>query len=281
MVGSAIAITSFPSDERCRASVTRESESTDTLLGAHVGRTSPDSAGDHNHRSRDGCQGRLPERHDLLEGVMTSPKRLDVRPGLAWLRRADPVLARVMDKHPGFDPNAWMHGLPPLDLFGALVFQVIGQQISVLAATAIFARVVERFGGRAPDPDDLAALDPDTLRKLGLSRQKANTVLKLAQHFRDGRLSEAELRNLPDDEAIRQLTAVKGVGPWTAKGALLIALRRPDLVRTDDVALRHAIQASYGLDHLPAPDEVAALARRWSPYGSLASSLLLAAARSK
>ena len=63
------------------------------------------------------------------------------------------------------------------------------------------------------------------------------------------------------------------------QGALLIALQRPDLVRTDDIALRHAIQVQYGLHHLPKPDEVAALARRWSPYGSLASSLLLATAR--
>jgi DNA-3-methyladenine glycosylase II len=190
------------------------------------------------------------------------------------------VLATVIDERPDFDPRAWMRRLPALDLFGALVFQVIGQQISVVAATAIFGRLVEGFGGRAPNPDDLAALDTNTLREFGLSRQKANTVLDLAQRFRDGRLSEAKLRHLPDDEAIRDLTAVKGVGPWTAKGALLIALQRPDLVRTDDLALRHAIQDRYGLPHLPTPNEVEALARRWSPYGSLASSLLLATARS-
>lgn len=122
----------------------------------------------------------------------------------------------------------------------------------------------------------LPALD---LFRIRLSRQKATTVLDLAQSFRDGQLSEAELRKLPDEEAIRQLTAVKGVGPRTAKGALLTALQRPDLVRTDDVALRHAIQDRYGLPHLPTPDEVATLARRWSPYASLASSLLLATAR--
>jgi DNA-3-methyladenine glycosylase II len=167
----------------------------------------------------------------------------------------------------------------PLDLFGALVFQVIGQQISVVAATAIFARLVERFDGRAPRPDELVDLDPETLRELGLSRRKANTALDLAQRFMDGRLSEAGLSKLTDDEAIRALTEVTGIGPWTAKGALLIALHRPDLVRTDDVALRNSIQAHYCLHHLPDPDEVAALAQRWSPYGSLASSLLLAAAR--
>jgi DNA-3-methyladenine glycosylase II len=191
------------------------------------------------------------------------------------------VLARVIDDQPAFDPNAWMRRLPALDLFGALVFQVIGQQISVVAATAIFGRLVQRFGGRAPGPEGLAALDPEALRELGLSRQKANTVLDLAQRFTDRRLSEAALRNLSDEEAIRQLTAVKGVGPWTAKGALPIALRRPDLIRTDDVALRHAIQIQYGLDHRPDPDEVAALSNRWSPYRSLASSLLLATTRSR
>jgi DNA-3-methyladenine glycosylase II len=191
------------------------------------------------------------------------------------------VLAKLIDEHPGFDPNAWMQRMPALDLFGALVFQVIGQQISVAAATAIFGRVVKRFGGRAPNPQGVAALDPEALRELGLSSQKAKTVLDLARRFRDGRLSEADLRNLPDEEAISQLTSVEGVGPWTAKGALLIALRRPDLIRTDDVALRHAIQVQYGMNHLPDPDEVEALAQCWRPYRSLASSLLLATGRSK
>ena len=106
-------------------------------------------------------------------------------------------------------------------------------------------------------------------------------MLDLAERFTDRRLSEAALGKLPDEEAIRQLTEVKGVGPWRAKGALLIALQRPDLIRTDDVALRHAIQTHYGLDHLPDPEEVARFSRRWSPYRSLASSLLLATTRSK
>jgi DNA-3-methyladenine glycosylase II len=115
---------------------------------------------------------------------------------------------------------------------------------------------------------------------LGLSRRKAATVLDLARRFADGCLSENELRKLPDEDVIRRLTEVKGIGPWTVQGALLIALRRPNLVRVDDLALRRSIQAHYGLDHLPDATEVADLARRWSPYGSLASSLLLATARS-
>ena len=79
---------------------------------------------------------------------------------------------------------------------------------------------------------------------------------------------------------IRRLTEVKGIGAWTVQGALLIAWQRPDVLRTDDLALRRSIQARYGLDHLPDPAEVADLAQRWRPYRSLASSLLLAAARS-
>jgi DNA-3-methyladenine glycosylase II len=211
--------------------------------------------------------------------VTTSRRASEIRTGLAQLHAADPVLAQVIDDHPGFDPDAWIQRLPAMDLFGALVFQVIGQQISVIAATAIFARLTKRFGGQVPKADELAAVDEGTLRGLGLSRRKAATVLDLARRFADGRLSEADLQKLPDEEVIRRLTEIKGIGPWTVQGALLIALRRPNLVRAGDLALRRSIQAHYGLDHLPDATEVADLARRWRPYGSLASSLLLAAAR--
>ena len=211
---------------------------------------------------------------------MATARAQEIRDGLAWLRAADPVLAQVIDDHPGFDPDAWVQRLPPMHLFGALVFQIIGQQISVTAATAIFARLTARFSGRVPDAGELAALDQDTLRGLGLSRRKAATVLDLARRFSDGRMSESVLRELPDQEVVRQLTQVKGIGPWTVYGALLIALRRPDVIRTDDLALRRSIQACYGLDHLPDPGEVADLSLRWRPYRSLASSLLLAAGRS-
>jgi DNA-3-methyladenine glycosylase II len=207
-------------------------------------------------------------------------RKQEIRVGLAFLGAADPVLARLIEDRPDFDPDVFVRRLPAMDLFGALVFQVIGQQISVIAAMAIFARLIDHFGGRVPDPGELAAVDPGTLHALGLSRRKSATVVDLARRFSDGRLSEDELRRLPDQEVIRRLSEVKGIGAWTVQGALLIALQRPDVIRTDDLALRRAIQASYDLDHLPDRAEVAELARRWRPYRSLASSLLLAAERS-
>jgi hypothetical protein len=143
----------------------------------------------------------------------------EIRTGLAWLHSADPVLAQLIDDRPDFDPGLWMRRLPAMDLFGALVFQIIGQQISVIAATAIFARLTERFGGRVPDAGELAAVDQGKLRGLGLPWRKAATVLDLAARFSDGRLSEAELRELPDHEVIRRLTEVKGSarGPCRAR----------------------------------------------------------------
>ena len=123
--------------------------------------------------------------------------------------------------------TCWVLGRRMTRLSGALVFQVIGQQISVIAATAIFARLTGHFGGRVPDAGEVAAVSQETLHGLGLSRRKAATVLDLAQRFSDGRLSEAKLSELPDQEVIGQLTAVRGIGAWAAQGALLIALRRP------------------------------------------------------
>jgi DNA-3-methyladenine glycosylase II len=114
----------------------------------------------------------------------------EIRTGLAWLHAADPVLAQVIDDRLDFDPEPFLRRLPALDLFGALVFQIIGQQISVIAAAAIFARLTEHFRGRVPDAAELAAVDQGTLRGPGLSRRKAATVPDLAQRFSDGRLSE-------------------------------------------------------------------------------------------
>jgi DNA-3-methyladenine glycosylase II len=196
----------------------------------------------------------------------------------SYLRNADPVLARLVDDRPDFDPRAWMTQLPPMDLFGALLFQVTGQQLSVAATRRTLARIQALFGGHLPAPAELLAVDPGQLRQAGLSWRKIGTLRDLAGRLSDGTLNQEMLSVLPDDELMAQLTAIPGIGPWTVQGALLIALQREDVVLPGDLALRKAIQAAYQLDHLPSQLEVLAIAEKWRPYRSLATSYLFSAA---
>jgi DNA-3-methyladenine glycosylase II len=193
-----------------------------------------------------------------------------------FLRNADPVLAQLIDARPDFRPRAWMDELPPLDAFATLIFQVVGQQLSVAATRTIVSRIEERFGGRLPTPAELLAADPQVLRSAGLSARKGATLRALAERFVDGRLSDEGLARMTDDEVEAALTEVPGIGPWSAHGFLLVALDRPDVFLTGDIALRRAIQRLYDFDHVPTPDELIELSDRWRPYRSLAVSYLFA-----
>ncbi len=193
-----------------------------------------------------------------------------------FLRKADPLLAGVIDAHPAFRPRAWIDELPPLDGFRTLIFQVVGQQLSVAATRTIVSRIEERFGGRLPSPAEVLAADPQVLRAAGLSARKGATLRALAERFVDGRLSDAALERMTDDEVEAALTEVPGIGPWSAHGFLLVALNRPDVYLTGDIALRRVIQRIYGFDHVPSEAELVELSDRWRPYRSLAVSYLFA-----
>ena len=197
------------------------------------------------------------------------------------LRKADPVLRRLIDARPTFDPQEWIAELPAMDLFGALLFQVTGQQLSVAATRRTLGRIEALFGGRLPSPEELLEVPPDSLRQAGLSWRKVATLRDLAEHLSDGRLDPETLSALPDDEVIAALTAIPGIGPWTAQGALILALRREDVVLPGDLALRKAIQRAYELDHLPSQAEVLDIAEKWRPYRSVATSYLFSAAFDK
>jgi DNA-3-methyladenine glycosylase II len=193
-----------------------------------------------------------------------------------FLRNADPVLARLIDARPDFRPRTWADELPPFDAFGTLIFQVAGQQLSVASTRAIIAHLQERFGGHMPSAAELLAADPQVLRDSGFSTRKGQTLRALAERFADGRLSDEGLARLTDDEVEAALTEVPGIGPWSAHGFLLVALDRPDVYLTGDIALRRAIQRVYGFDHVPTEDELVELSDRWRPYRSLAVSYLFA-----
>jgi DNA-3-methyladenine glycosylase II len=193
-----------------------------------------------------------------------------------FLRQADPVLARLIDAHPDFHPRAWLDELPPLDAFGTLIFQVVGQQLSVRATRTIVSRLQERFGGHLPSPAELLAADPQELRASGMSGRKGSTLRALAERFVDGRLSDPALSGMTDAEIEAALTEVPGIGPWTAHGFLIVALDRPDVLLSGDLALRRAIQQAYGFDHPPTEDEIVQVAEPWRPYRSLAVGYLFA-----
>jgi DNA-3-methyladenine glycosylase II len=194
----------------------------------------------------------------------------------AYLQDADPVLARVIDAHPDFRPRAWLDELPQLDAFRTLIFQVVGQQLSVAATRTIVSRLEAQFGGHLPSPAELLAADPQVLRTAGLSGRKGATLRALAERFVDGRLSDAALAALTDDEVEAALTEVPGIGPWSAHGFLLVALDRPDVYLSGDIALRRVIQRLYGFDHVPTEDELRQISDRWRPYRSLAIGYLFA-----
>jgi DNA-3-methyladenine glycosylase II len=165
-----------------------------------------------------------------------------------------------------------------MDLYGALLFQVAGQQLSVAATRRTLARIEALFGGHLPAAAELLGVDPGKLREAGLSWRKISTLRDLAERLSDGRLDSDTLGELPDDELMAALTAIPGIGPWTVQGAMLIALRREDVVLPGDLALRKAVRAAYQLEHLPVQQEVLDIAEKWRPYRSLATSYLFSAA---
>ena len=194
----------------------------------------------------------------------------------AALRASDPIMRHLIDIQPDYDPDAWRRERTSIDLFGALLRQIVGQQISVAAAKTILGRLAALFGNEAPTPTSLLAIDPERLRSVGLSRQKASYVRDLAQRIESGALELDRLTELPDDEVRRQLMAVKGIGRWSADMALLVELHRPDILPSGDLGVRKAVQRAYRLPELPTPREVDLLGEKWRPHRSLATSYLYA-----
>lgn len=190
----------------------------------------------------------------------------------AHLRRADPVIGRLIDGYGGPLPLERDARGRPAELYGALVRSIAGQQLSVKAAAAIYARLTARFGGRTPTPQEILADDPEELRAAaGFSRAKVAYLRSLAEHVLDGCLHLDRLAELPDAEVIAELTEVRGVGEWTAHMFLMFTLHRPDVLPVGDLGVRNAVARAYGLERPPAPAELTALAEPWRPYRTRAS----------
>lgn len=186
---------------------------------------------------------------------------------VATLVAGDADLAAAVDRWG--PPPDWRR--PPG--FATLVLQVLEQQVSLGAAAAHFERLAEVAGGEVT-PAGVVDLDDDTMRGAGVSRQKARYVRALATTVLDGRLDLHALDDLPDAQVRAALTALPGIGPWTADVHLLFVLRRPDVFPVGDRALQVGAAEVLGLAEPPAPDGLDVIARRWAPRRSAAARIL-------
>ena len=179
------------------------------------------------------------------------------------------MLRALIDSLGPLDEQARRRGRPA-DAYGALLRSIVGQQLSTKAARSIYERMTDMFGGRTPTPAELIAADPEEVRGVGLSRSKVGYLRDLAERVEDGELALDRLTELPDEEVAAQLTAVKGLGQWTADMFLIFHLGRPDVLPVGDLGIRRAVERAYGLDELPGADELRHTAEAWRPHRSLA-----------
>lgn len=189
-----------------------------------------------------------------------------MRSAVLHLQQVDPVLRAIVDRVGLFRIR---YAEPD---FETVARSIVFQQLSGRSARAIFGRVKELVSGngRMTPQGVLVRTDAD-LRGAGLSRRKAEYLRDLAEKTEAGDIGFARFAALSDEDVIRQLTVVRGVGVWTAQMFLMFALRRPDVLPAGDLGIRSAIRRAYRLRTLPKPAKIEQLARKWHPYCSAAS----------
>lgn len=194
------------------------------------------------------------------------PKTLpDWRPALHHLRRADPILAKIIDR---VGPCTLA---PRRDYFVALCQTIFTQQVSTAVATVLFARFRLLFPRRQPTPQALLALSDEQLRSAGLSRQKTAYLRDLASRFAAGQIPTRRFPSMTDEDIIQALLPIKGVGRWTAEMFLIFVLNRPDLFPVDDLGIKKAVQAAYALTELPPAPHLLQFAEPWRPFRTIAT----------
>jgi len=190
----------------------------------------------------------------------------DREAAVAHLRRADPILARVIDAVGPFALE--LRGGP----FPALARAIFFQQLAGPAARAIMKRVLDLLNtdeARFFTPEAFLAATDEDLRAAGLSRQKLSYLRDLADKFASGQLREDEFAALDDEEVISRVSSVKGIGRWTAEMFLIFSLGRPDVLPVDDLGVRRGFQLTYGLDGLASPEQMRSIAEPWHPFRSV------------
>jgi DNA-3-methyladenine glycosylase II len=189
------------------------------------------------------------------------------RSAIVHLRRADPVLATIIDRVGPCRLEARRAGTH----YDALVRSIVFQQLSGKAASTIHRRFCEIYPGKRPRAERVLETQDDALRAAGLSRQKIGYLRDLSARVADGSLPLAHLGRLSDDAIIEHLVQVKGIGRWTVQMFLMFRLGRPDVLPELDLGVQTAIQRAYGLKQRPTPKDVVRIGEKWRPYASAAS----------
>lgn len=164
---------------------------------------------------------------------------------------------------------------PRRDYFVKLVQSILSQQVSVKAAASMYAKLSTQFVGKKLKPADVAKFmsegDEQLIRSCGLSRQKRAYVLDLANKFAAGEIPHKRFGKMTDEEIIEALTAIKGIGRWTAEMLLMFTLNRPDVWPVDDLAIREAVKRNFGMQERPAAKDLIHFADAWRPWRTVAS----------
>jgi DNA-3-methyladenine glycosylase II len=179
------------------------------------------------------------------------------------LSRCDPVMAAIIQRHPR------IHLAPRGAPFFTLARSIVGQQISVKAAQAVWERVVAAM----PEVTPRATVDagPERLLACGLSRRKVEYVLDLAGHFASGRIVPERWRTMGDEQVIAELTEVRGIGRWTSEMFLIFNLLRPDVLPLDDLGLQRAVSLGYRSGRRVSAVAIRRIAQAWQPWRSVAT----------
>jgi len=189
-----------------------------------------------------------------------------VRRALRHLRRADPRLRSLIERVGACGFQLRADGAH----FDHLVRAIVYQQLSGKAAATILGRVHALYGGRAPTPAELAATPAAKLRRAGLSRQKLGYLKDLARQVRAGELPLDAIESLRDEAVIESLTAIRGVGVWTAQMFLMFRLGRLDVLPVLDLGIQKGMRHAYGMRRLPKSAHMERIADAWRPYRSVA-----------
>jgi len=186
-----------------------------------------------------------------------------MRKAINHLKKSDPILRAIIER---VGPCRMEFGEP---VFHSLAEAIVYQQLNGKAAVTIFNRFTA-LAGEPVTPEGILKLTPENMRTVGLSKQQSSYLFDMAERASRGELDFARLPDLTDEEVIKHLTQVKGVGVWTAHMFLMFTLKRPNVLPTGDFGVQMAIKKHYGKRKLPKPLQMEKIARPWEPYRSIA-----------